>query len=81
MHASIWLKFGIHIRSLKENTRINFGVNLINIKGIISDFMHKVNTNFCHAYRVNCFKELPENRYLAKLNIRKVCFGGNKLIE
>ena len=44
--ASIWLKFGTGIRSLKANTSIKFGVNLINIKGAISDFIHKAKSNF-----------------------------------
>ena len=51
--TTVWLKFGTRIRGLKANTSINFGVNLITIEGVISDFTHKVKANFCHAYRVN----------------------------
>ena len=40
MHAYIQLKFGTRIGSLKVNTTTNFGVNLINIEGVISNFMH-----------------------------------------
>jgi len=76
MRASIWLIFGTRIGGLKANTSINFGVNLINIKGVISDFTHKLKLNFCQAYRVNCFKEQAENRYVARLNITGVPFGG-----
>ena len=76
MHAPIWLKFGTLIGGLMANTSINFGVNLINIEGVISDFMHKAKANFCHAYRVICFKEQAENQYVAWLNIRGVPFGG-----
>jgi len=47
MCAPIWLKLGTHIGGLKANTKINFGVNLINIEGGISDFMHKAKVNFC----------------------------------
>ena len=73
MHAPIWLKFGIRIGGLKENTSINFGANLITIEG---GFMHKAKANFCHAYRVNRFEEQSENRYVGRLNIRGVPFGG-----
>jgi len=75
MHASIWLKFGTPI-GLKVNTSIDIGVNLINIEGVISDFTHKSKSNFCQAYRVNLFEEYAENRYVARLNIRGVPFGG-----
>ena len=58
------------------NTSIDFWVNLINIEEVISDFTYKLKSNFCQAYRVNCFKEQAENRYVARLNIRGVPFGG-----
>ena len=35
MCASIWLKFGTRIGGLKANTSIDFGVNMINIKGAL----------------------------------------------
>jgi len=57
MHAPIWLKFGIPIGGLKENTSINFGINLITIERIISSFMYNAKANFCHSYRVNRFEE------------------------
>jgi len=38
--------------------------------------MHKTKSNFYQAYRVNRFEEQAENRYLARLNIRGVPFGG-----
>ena len=72
MQASIWLKFGTHIGGLKANASIKFGINVINIRGATSDFTHKTKLNFCQAYRVNCFKELAENRNVARLNIRGV---------
>ena len=68
--------FGTRIGGLKANTTVNFGVNLFNIQGVISDFTHKAKLNFCHAYRVNCFKEQAENWYVARLNIKGVSFGG-----
>ena len=76
MCALIWLKFGTSTGGLKANASINFGVNLINIEEVISDFMCKAKANFCHAYRVNRFEEQAENRYVASLNIRGVPFGG-----
>ena len=76
MHAPIWFEFGIHIGGLKETTNINFGVNLITIEGVISGFMHKAKANFFHTYRVNRFEEQSENRYVGRLNIRGVAFGG-----
>ena len=64
----IWLKFGTFIRGLKANTSIKFGINLINIQGIISDYMHKAKLNVCRAYRLNCFEEQAENWYVAGLD-------------
>jgi len=43
MRVLIWLKFGTHIDGLKGNTHIKFGVNLINIQGVKSNFTHKAN--------------------------------------
>ena len=76
MRASILLKFGTRIGGLKANSSINFWVNVINIEGVISDFTHKSKSNFCQAYRLNRYEEQAENRYVAKLNIRGVPFGG-----
>jgi len=58
------------------NTRIKFGVNLINNEGVISNFKHKAKLNFCHVYRVKHFNEQVENRYVDRLNIRGAPFGG-----
>jgi len=58
------------------NTSNKFGVNMINTQGVMSDFTHKTKSNFSKAYRVNCFQEQAENRYVARLNIRGVPFGG-----
>ena len=41
MCNSIWLKFGTNIGGLKANTSIKFGVNLINIQEVITNFMIK----------------------------------------
>ena len=74
--APIWLKFGPHIGGLKANTRINSGVTLVKIQGVVSDFTYKSKSTFCLAYMVNCFKEQAENQYVARLKIRGVPFGG-----
>ena len=37
----IWLKFGKHFCGVRQIRTIKFGVNQINIEGVISDFMHK----------------------------------------
>jgi len=76
VRASILLKFGTCIGGLKAKTSIDFWVNLINIEGVRSDFMHKLKLNFCQTYGVNRFEEQAENRYVARLNIRGVPFGG-----
>ena len=75
MHASIWLKFGTRIGGLNTNNSIKFGINLINIQGVTSDFTHLTKSIFCQAYRLKRFEEQAENRYVARLNIRGVPFG------
>ena len=76
VRTSILLKFGTRIGGLKANTSIDFWTNLINIEGVISNFTHKSKSNFCQAYGVNCFEDLADNRYVARLNIRGVPFDG-----
>ena len=77
MRAPIWSMYW----GLKANTTTNFEVNLINIQVVVSDFMHKAKTNFFPTYRVTRFEEQAENRYVARLNIRKVPFCGKKSIK
>ena len=72
MRTSIWLKFGTCIGGLKANDTIIIEVNLIKNEGVKRDFTQKARTNFCHAYRVNHFKEQAENQCLATLNIKEV---------
>jgi len=74
MRASIWLKFGTRIGSLNTNISMKFGINLINIRGVTSDFTHLTKLNFCQAYKLNRFEKQAENRYVARLNIRGVPF-------
>ena len=49
-------------------------MSLINIQGIMSNFIQKAKSNFCQAYRVNRFEEQIKNWYVARLNIRAVLF-------
>ena len=72
MCASIWLKFGTRIGGLNANSSIKYGINLINIRGVTSNFTHLTKSNFCQAYRLNCFEEQAENRCVARLNIRGI---------
>ena len=72
MCASILLKFGARIGGIKANSCIDFGVNLFNIQGGIINCTDKTKSNFCQAYRLNCFEEQTENQYVA----RGVPFGG-----
>ena len=46
MRTLILLKFGTCIGGIKANNCIDFGVNVLNILGVISDFTHKTNSNF-----------------------------------
>ena len=75
MQASILLKFGTLIGGTKANACIDIGVNLLIIRGVLNNFMHKTKSNFCQAYKVNRFEEQAENRYVARLYIRGVPFG------
>ena len=76
MCASIWLIFCLPIESIKVNITIKFGIGLFNIQGVTSNFTHKPKSNVCQAYRLNCFEEQAENRYVPRLNIKGVPFGG-----
>ena len=71
MRASIWLKFGAHVESLKANTSIKFEINPINIQVVVSNFTHKTKLNFCQVYRVNHYEEQAENWYVASLTSKK----------
>jgi len=72
----IQLKFGTGIRGSKANLNIKFEANLMNSPTVISNFICKTKSNFCHTYRLNCLEEQVENLQVAKLNIREVPFVG-----
>ena len=74
-HAPIQLKFGTLVGHPEAIISINFGDNLYKILRVIIDHLHKVITISRHAYRVNRQLDQPENRYIARFNIRGVPFS------
>ena len=72
MRALIWLKISTCNGGLKTYTSINFGVNLVNIEEVVSNFTHKTKANFCHTYRVNHF-EAKQNPTLIQSQQGKKC--------
>jgi len=58
MHAQIWLKYGIHIWGLAGNASINSWVNLINIEGVISNFMYKAKVKLLSCLQGKLLQEI-----------------------
>ena len=61
MRARIGLKFGTLKGLIKADLRTNFGRNPMNIHGVMTDYLRKIRSKVCHAYRVNSFEESVEN--------------------
>ena len=61
MHARIGLKFGTLKGLIMADLCTNFGRNLMNIHGVITDYLRKIRSKVCHAYRVNPLEESVEN--------------------
>ena len=61
MHARIGLKFGTLKGLIKADFCTNFGRNPMNIHGVMTDYLRKIRSKVCHAYRVNSFEESVEN--------------------
>ena len=61
MRARIGLKFGTLKELIKADSRTNFGRNPMNIHGVMTDYLRKIRSKVCHAYRVNSFEESVEN--------------------
>ena len=57
MRAWIGLKFGTRKGLIKADLCTNFGRNLMNIHGVITDYVRKIRSKVCHAYRVNHMEE------------------------
>ena len=53
----------------------------MNIHGVMTDYLRKIRSKVCHAYRVNLLEESVENRYVDGATIVGVPFCGLKGIE
>ena len=53
----------------------------MNIHGVITDYLRKIRSKVCHAYRVNSFEESVENFYVDGATIVGVPLCGLKGIE
>ena len=54
---------------------------MIKIHGVMTIYLYKIISNFCHAYRVNCLKESVRNWSVVTLTIVGVLFGDLKEIK
>ena len=57
MRTRIGLKFGTLEGLIKEDRSANFGRNPMNIHGVMTDYVRKIRSKVCHAYRVNPLEE------------------------
>ena len=78
--SAIQLKFGTIVGCPKAIISINFGENLYKILSC-NRSLRKTRTIFRHAYRVKHWLDQPENRFVARFNIRGVPFGSYKWME
>ena len=78
MRARIGLKFGTLKGLIKADLCTNFGRNPMNIHGVMTDYLRKIRSKVCHAYRVNSFEESVENCYVDGATIVGVPFCGLK---
>ena len=78
MRAWIGLKFGTLKGLITADLCTNFGRNPMNSYGVITDYLRKVRSKVCHAYRVNSFEESVENYYVDGATIVRVPFCGLK---
>ena len=81
MRARIGLQFGTLKGLIKADLRTNFGRNPMNIHGVITDYLRKIRSKVCHAYRVNPLEESVENGYVDGVTIVGVPFCGLKEIQ
>ena len=61
MRVRIGLKFGTLEGLIKADLSTSFGRNPMNIHGVTTDYLRKIRSKVCHAYRVNPLKERVEN--------------------
>ena len=57
MRTRIVLKFGTLEGLIKADLSTNFGRNPMNIHGVMIDYVRKIRSKVCHAYRVNALEE------------------------
>ena len=57
MSTRIGLKFGTLEGLIKADLSTNFGRNPMNIHGVMTDYVRKIRSKVCHAYRVNPLEE------------------------
>ena len=80
MRARIGLKFGTLKGLIKADLCTNCGRYPMNIHGVMTDYLRKIRSKVCHAYRVNSFEESVENCYVDGATIVGVPFCGLKRI-
>ena len=76
LRARTGLKFGTLKGLIKADLCTNFDRNPMNIYGVMTNYMRKIRSKVCHAYRVNSFEESVENCYVDGATIVEVpCCG------
>ena len=78
MRVRIGLKFGTLKELIKADLCTNFGRNPMKIHGVMTNYLCKIRSKVCHAYRVNSFEESVENCYVDGATIVGVPFCGLK---
>ena len=81
MRTPIGPKFDTLEGLIKADLSTNFGRNPMNIHGVMTDYVRKIRSKVCHAYRVNPLEEWVENWYVDGVTIVGVPFCGLKGIE
>ena len=75
MRARIGVKFGTLKGLIKADLCTNFGRNPMNIHGVMTDYLRKIRSKVCHAYRVNYFEESVENCYVVQWICDNFCMN------
>ena len=78
MRARIRLKFSTLKGLIKADLCTNIGRNPMNIHRVMTDYLRKIRSKVCHAYRVNPFEESVANCYVDGATIVGVPFCGLK---
>ena len=78
MRTRIWLKFGTLKGLIKADLHTNVSRDPMHIHGVVTDYLRKIRSKICHAYRVNALEESVENLYVDGAIIVGVPFCGLK---